>query len=70
MFFNVKPRYNTNTSNIDTKKINFLQFDHEFYKKTYNDLQKENIVATQFHPEKSHSNGVTLLKNFAEQDIC
>ena len=44
MFFNVKPRYNTNTSNIDTKKINFLQFDHEFYKKTYNDLQKENIV--------------------------
>ena len=33
-------------------------------------IKKENIVATQFHPEKSHSNGVTLLKNFAEQDIC
>lgn len=24
------------------------------------------IVATQFHPEKSHGNGVQLLKNFAE----
>ena len=33
-------------------------------------IKKRNIVATQFHPEKSHSNGVTLLKNFAEQDIC
>lgn len=33
-------------------------------------MRKGNIIATQFHPEKSHSNGVTLLKNFAEQDIC
>ena len=33
-------------------------------------IKKGNIVATQFHPEKSHSNGVILLKNFAEQDIC
>ena len=33
-------------------------------------IKKGNIVATQFHPEKSHSNGVTLLKNFAEQNIC
>ena len=33
-------------------------------------IRKGNIMATQFHPEKSHSNGVTLLKNFAEQDIC
>lgn len=26
---------------------------------------KENIIGTQFHPEKSHSNGVTVFKNFA-----
>ena len=44
MFFNVKPRQKTNILNIDTKKINLLQFDHEFYKQTYNDLKKENIV--------------------------
>lgn len=29
-------------------------------------IRKSNIIATQFHPEKSHSNGVTLLKNFAD----
>jgi glutamine amidotransferase len=33
-------------------------------------IKKGNIVATQFHPEKSHSNGVALLKNFAKQVIC
>lgn len=28
------------------------------------------IVATQFHPEKSHGNGIQLFKNFAEKDLC
>ncbi len=28
-------------------------------------IQKENIIGTQFHPEKSHANGTLLLKNFA-----
>ncbi len=28
-------------------------------------IQKNNIMATQFHPEKSHSNGEKLLLNFA-----
>ena len=29
-------------------------------------VNKENIYGLQFHPEKSHGNGVLLLKNFAE----
>lgn len=34
----------------------------EFISSIYND----HIIGTQFHPEKSHGNGVLLLKNFAE----
>ena len=29
-------------------------------------IQKENIFATQFHPEKSHEAGMKVLKNFHE----
>ena len=29
-------------------------------------IQKGNIFGTQFHPEKSHNHGVTVLKNFVE----
>ena len=33
-------------------------------------IYADHIIGTQFHPEKSHSNGIMLFKNFAELKIC
>lgn len=33
-------------------------------------IYANHIFGTQFHPEKSHGNGVQLFKNFAELEIC
>jgi len=33
-------------------------------------IQSGHVFGTQFHPEKSHHNGINLLKNFAEMESC
>lgn len=69
-----------NRSQVDTLENNFY-FIHSFHvlpeekvKCTYVDyefkmvasIQKENIYATQFHPEKSQKAGLSLLKTYIE----
>ncbi|MDC0296329.1 imidazole glycerol phosphate synthase subunit HisH [Akkermansiaceae bacterium] len=33
-------------------------------------IYSDHIIGTQFHPEKSHGNGVLLFENFAKLDLC
>ena len=77
---NVEPKIGHDLfKNID-KELGFY-FVHSYYFKTFNSnnilattfygeeftsaVFNENIFGVQFHPEKSHSNGIQLLSNFA-----
>ncbi len=33
-------------------------------------FQSNNVFGVQFHPEKSHSNGIEIFRNFAQNDLC
>ena len=33
-------------------------------------VRKNNIIGAQFHPEKSHANGVRFIKNFVDLKVC
>jgi glutamine amidotransferase len=47
-------------------KDNNNQLSTTFYGKEFSSsIMKDNVFGVQFHPEKSHNNGIQLLKNFA-----
>jgi glutamine amidotransferase len=52
--------YHFHTSNLDTV-IAFTNYGYEFPAI----IKSDNIYGAQFHPEKSHSNGIQFFKNFA-----
>jgi len=49
-------------SNDKKDVLTFTNYGHEFV----SSFEKENIIGAQFHPEKSHKFGMSLIKNFME----
>jgi len=49
-----------------SSKIKGLLGYSNFNNKFISSFEKNNIFSTQFHPEKSHENGLKVLKNFCE----
>ena len=52
--------------NAFREKETFNQTYTNYGKKFISSIQQKNIYGVQFHPEKSHSNGIQLLKNFSQ----
>jgi glutamine amidotransferase len=47
---------------VESESIGVTEYGYKFSSV----VQKENIYGTQFHPEKSHLNGLKLLENFCK----
>ena len=47
-------------TNHDTHVLSITEYENIFTSA----INKENIFGTQFHPEKSHQNGIKILENF------
>ena len=54
--------YYANPSNKIKGKLGHSYFNSKFI----SSFEENNVFATQFHPEKSHENGLKVLKNFCE----
>ena len=74
--------FNEDNLFYNINKLSKLYFVHSYYFQAENKkdviaetkydilfpsvIKKENIVGTQFHPEKSQAHGIKILKNFIE----
>ena len=58
--------YFVHSYKLSYKDCNCVSGWSEYGEKIVASIEKENIFGAQFHPEKSQSNGLIMLKNFAE----
>ena len=58
--------YFVHSYRIHYKDCNSISGWSEYGEKFVASIEKKNVFGTQFHPEKSQSNGLIMLKNFSE----
>jgi len=58
--------YFVHSFHVKCNKDEDILAETDYSQKFTSSIQKENIFGVQFHPEKSHKEGLKLLKNFAE----
>lgn len=51
---------------VEVENKNVVMTTTDYGEEFVSGVHQDNISAVQFHPEKSHSNGMKLLKNFSE----
>lgn len=51
---------------LEAKDVSIVKAVTEYGVEIHASVEKENIFACQFHPEKSSAVGLSILKNFAE----
>lgn len=60
--------YYVHSYSATTNDTSVVQGTTDYYHKFIAAVGRDNIFATQFHPEKSHKNGLQLLRNFVSWD--
>lgn len=69
LFYNVNQNdgfYFIHSYYFETASNDDILTESFYGKKFTSSVNRENIYGVQFHPEKSHKNGINLLKNFSE----
>jgi len=68
LFKNIKNKsdfYFVHSYRLSYDECDFFSSWSEYGGRFVSSVERENIFGTQFHPEKSQSNGLTILRNFA-----
>jgi len=65
--FNERRFYFVHSYYVDTDLPTDVLFETQYGGKFTSAFEKDNIIGMQFHPEKSHKFGLSILKNFAEK---